>query len=134
VIVVDASILVTALADDGDGGERVRRRLIDENLAAPELVDLEVTSVLRRLTAQRELDQVRALRAIEDLGDLRIELVSHRPLLERCWQLRDNLTVHDAVYVALAELLEVPLLTADRKVATAPGPTCFIELLTDDAA
>jgi predicted nucleic acid-binding protein len=52
------------------------------------------------------------------------------PLLERCWQLRANLTTYDAVYVALAELIGAPLVTLDAKLADAPGPTCSIEVLT----
>jgi predicted nucleic acid-binding protein len=54
----------------------------------------------------------------------------HRPLLPRCWELRDNLTVYDAAYVALAERLDTTLLTADARLAGAPGPRCLIEVLT----
>ena len=129
-IVVDASVLVTALADDGDEGRAVRNRLIDEDLAAPELIDLEVTSVLRRFTASGQLTAERAQQALTDLRDLRIELVSHRPLLARCWSLRNNLTVYDAAYVALAEMLDVPLLTSDMRMATASGITCEVETLS----
>jgi predicted nucleic acid-binding protein len=129
VIVVDASIVVTALADDGPDGDRVRRRLRGERLLAPHLIDIEVTSAWRRLAAARSLDDRRAELALEDLRSLRLERIPHQPLIERCWQLRDNLTVYDAVYVAAAEALSTLLVTADRKLAAASGPRCAIDLV-----
>jgi predicted nucleic acid-binding protein len=128
-IVVDASVIVTALADDSDDGDRARDRLRGERLVAPHLVDLEVTSAWRRLAAAGELDERRARLAVEDLGSLRMERVPHRRLLSRCWELRTNLTVYDAAYVALAEALDVALLTADTGLAAASGLRCEIELL-----
>lgn len=128
-IVVDASVLATALGDDSDAGDRFRDRLRGEVLAAPELVDLEVTSVLRRRHAEGRLDDRRAVQAFTDLLDLRLRRAPHRPLLARCWELRENLTVYDAAYVALAELLGVALLTADGRWARASGPRCPIDLL-----
>lgn len=128
-IVVDASVIVTALADDGPDGDRARQRLHGEGLAAPHLIDVEVTSAWRRMTTAGELDPRRAALALADLRSLRLERVAHRPLLERCWELRKNLTVYDAAYVALAELIDAPLLTADGRLAEAPGPRCRIEVL-----
>ena len=128
-IVVDASIVVTALGDDGPDGDRVRRRLRGERLAAPHLIDLEVTSAWRRLAASGNLDDRRIALALEDLRSLRLDRVPHRPLIERCWQLRDNLTVYDAVYVAAAEAMNALLVTADRRVAASPGPRCDIDLV-----
>jgi predicted nucleic acid-binding protein len=61
---------------------------------------------------------------------LHAQRVAHRPLIARCWELRDNLTIYDAVYVALAELMGAALLTADERLARAPGPCCSIEGLT----
>src|SRR5205085_12188077 len=98
-IVVDASVIVTALGDDGDDGDRVRGRLRGERLIAPHLIDLEVASAWRRLAAAGALDERRAQLALEDLRALRMERVTHRPLLSRCWELRDNLTIYDAAYV-----------------------------------
>jgi predicted nucleic acid-binding protein len=129
VIVVDASVLTTALADDGADGDRVRARLSEEGLAAPQIIDLEVTSVLRRLTLAGRLPERRAALALDDLVDLPIERAVHTPLLERCWQLRANVTAYDAAYVALAELLDVALLTSDHRLARAAGPHCTFELL-----
>jgi predicted nucleic acid-binding protein len=129
VLVVDASALVVALSDDGPDGDLVRRRLRGESLAAPELVDLEVVSVLRKQLAIGALDDRRAGLALTDLADLPLRRVPHLPLLARCWQLRDNLTVYDAAYVALAEVLDAPLVTADSRLGRAPGTTCQIDVL-----
>lgn len=128
-IVVDASILVTALGDDGVDGERVRRRLRDERLLAPELVDLEVVSAWRRFRAAGAMDDRRCALAITDLVQAPIDRVGHRPLIARCWELRDNLTTYDAAYVAVAELVGAPLVTADERLARAPGIRCVVEVL-----
>ena len=128
-IVVDASVLATALGDDNDDGRRARARLSGERLSAPELIDLEVVSVFRRLCAAGQLDQARADQALADLDALRLDRVLHRPLLRRCWELRHNVTVYDAAYIALAEIVDAPLVTADRRLASAPGATCVFEVL-----
>jgi predicted nucleic acid-binding protein len=129
VIVADASLLATALGDDGDDGDRARARLRGERLSAPEIIDLEVASVWRRQIQVGLIDLRRARLALADLGAIPLQRASHRPLLSRCWELRDNLTIYDASYVALAEALNVVLLTADRRLANAPGPRCQIEVL-----
>lgn len=128
-IVVDASVVATALADDGESGDRARARLRGEQLVAPELLDVEVLSAWRRQAAAGQLGRRRALLALTDLGDLRVRRVSQRPLLARCWELRENVTAYDAVYVALAEQLDVVLLTADARLAGAPVVRCEVELL-----
>ncbi len=128
-LVVDASVLAVALADDGPDGDAARARLRGETLAAPELVDLEVASVLRRQNRAGMLDNRRAELAIIDLGALPMVRASHLALLRRCWELRENVTTYDAAYVALAEALDATLLTGDRRLAHAAGPTCTIELL-----
>ena len=130
-IVVDASVLVPALADDGEDGDRARDRLVGERLAAPELIDLEVPSVLRRLAAAGRLAPRRAEQALSDLVGLPLRRVPHRPLLPRCWSLRENLTVYDASYVALAELLGTAVLTADGRLAGAPGVRCPVEVVAN---
>lgn len=129
VLVVDASVSVAALADDGADGDTARARLRDEELAAPELIDLEVVSVLRRQLSAGTLDARRAQFAVDDLWDLPMQRASHRPLLARCWELRDSLTIYDAAYVALAEALECALVTADAHLANAPRVRCPIEVL-----
>jgi predicted nucleic acid-binding protein len=128
VIVADASVLVVALADDGPDGDQARARLHGERLAVPELADLEVASVLRRQMKACILDARRARLALEDLAVLPARRAPHRPLLPRCWELRDNLTSYDAAYVALAEAMNTTLLTGDQKLARAPGPQCPIEI------
>lgn len=75
------------------------------------------------------MDGRRAALALADLSALPLRRAPHRPLLPRCWELRDNLTIYDAAYVALAETLEVLLLTGDSRLAKATGPTCNIEIL-----
>lgn len=128
-IVVDASVVVTALADDGADGAAARVRLRGERLVAPQLIDLEVTSAWRRLVAAGGLDEHRAALALADLRSLRVDRVPHLPLVERCWELRENLTIYDAAYVALAEIMGIVLLTADARLAAAPGTRCEVELL-----
>jgi predicted nucleic acid-binding protein len=129
VIVVDASVLASALGDDGLDGDRARDRLTGERLAAPELIDLEVASVWRRAAGAGRLEGKRAHQALADLADLPLERAPHRPLMSRIWELRENFTPYDAAYVALAEILEVALVTADQHLARAPGAGCEIELL-----
>ena len=127
-LVVDASVLVVALADDGTDGDSARARLRGERLAIPELADLEVASVLRRQIRAGALDGRRASLALDDLAALPAQRAPHRPLLARCWELRDNLTLYDAAYVALAEAMHAALLTGDRRLARATGPHCPIEV------
>ena len=128
-IVIDASVLAPALADDESDGDLVRTRLQGEQLAAPELIDLEVTSTLRRATRAGRLDNRRSSQALADLAALPLKRVSHLPLLPRVWELRENLTAYDAAYVALAETLGALLLTADGPLARASGVRCAVELL-----
>jgi len=128
VLVVDASVLVVALADDGADGDQARARLHGERLAMPELADLEIASVLRRQVRAGAVDARRAGLALDDLAALPAQRAPHRPLLARCWELRDNLTVYDAAYVALAEAMRATLLTGDQRLARATGPQCTIEV------
>lgn len=128
-IVVDASVLAPALADDGDDGDRARERLPGERLAAPELIDLEVVSTLRRAARAKRLDAGRSAQALTDLTALPLQRVPHLPLLGRVWELRDNLTAYDASYVALAEALDAVLVTADGRIERASGINCEIAVL-----
>ena len=128
-LVVDASVLAVALADDGVDGDTARTRLRGENLAAPELLDLEVASVLRRQTMRGGIDARRADLALADLNAIPLQRAPHQPLTARAWELRENLTIYDAAYVSLAEALQVRLLTGDKRLARAPGPRCHIEVL-----
>lgn len=128
-IVVDASVIAPALADDDVDGERARSRLRGERLMAPEILDLEVVSVIRKAFLSGALKRRRAGLALADLVDLDLERVSHRRMLTRIWELRQNITPYDAAYVALAETIDATLVTADRRLSLAPGPRCTIEYL-----
>ena len=128
-IVADASVIVAAFVDDSADGDRVRLRLRGERLAAPYLVDLEVMSAWRRQSAAGTLDTRRAALAVTDLLELPMRRFPHAPLMARCWELRDNLTVYDASYVALAELFEVTLVTTDQRLARSPGIRCSVEVI-----
>jgi predicted nucleic acid-binding protein len=128
-IVVDASVIAPALADDDADGERARSRLQGERLTAPAVLDLEVVSVIRKAFLSGALSRRRAGSALADLVDLDLERVSHRRMLVRIWELHQNLTPYDAAYVALAETIDATLITADRRLSLAPGPRCTIEYL-----
>ena len=117
-----------ALGDDGLGGTQARARLHGEELAAPHLVDVEVTSVLRRSVLTGNITEQRASQVLQDLADLTMERVTHTTLLRRVWELRGNLTAYDACYVAVAELFHAPLLTYDAMMANASGARCTFEV------
>lgn len=127
-IIADASFLVMALGDDGPDGTQARERLRGEELAAPHLVDLEVTSVLRRSVLTGSVTGQRASQALQDFADLDIERVAHTTLLPRVWELRGSYTPYDACYVAVAELFHAPLLTYDAKMPNASGARCTFEV------
>jgi predicted nucleic acid-binding protein len=129
--VVDASIAVEIVLQTHRGRDLSRRLLIEEeeDLHAPHLIGVEVTQALRRLRIEGKLDAARTGQALTDLFALGIERHPHELLLPRAWELRDNLTIYDGVYVALAELLEVPLLTCDVRIARAPGVEAEVEVV-----
>jgi predicted nucleic acid-binding protein len=125
VIVLDASAAVLALLNDGDA----RRSLATEDVAVPHLADSDVAHALRAQVLHGRVDADDAKAALgrwERLGMRRFAAVG---LLGRIWELRDNLAAHDATYVALAEALACDLLTADARLAQAPGPTCPITVV-----
>ena len=129
-IVLDASVLIAALVDDDEGGEFARARIGESpSLHAPELLDLEVLSAFRRLTAVGKITEKRAVRAVDDLLDMAVLRYSHHTFSWRIWELRRNLTPYDASYVALAESLECTLVTSDRGMAACPGLRCTVECL-----
>ena len=100
-----------------------------ETLHAPHLIDVEVLQVLRRYVIGRQIDPARAEEALTVFGAMPLERYSHELLLARMWHLRRNLTAHDASYVALAELLDAPLLTRDAGLARSTGHHAEIELI-----
>jgi predicted nucleic acid-binding protein len=131
VIVVDASVLVELVLQTPRGRQLARWLLLDEeeDLHAPHLITVEAAQALRRLRRDGLVTAGRSDQAVTDLLSLRIERHSHEILLPRAWQLRDNLTIYDAVYVALAEILEAPLVTCDARLARAPGLSVQVEVV-----
>jgi predicted nucleic acid-binding protein len=129
-IVVDASAVIEVLLRTG-AAQAVEGRLLDpqETLHAPHLLDVEVAQVIRRYAANGEIDTERGGAALADLAVFPLHRYPHDLLLPRVWELRNNLTAYDAVYVALAEALEAPLLTRDRRLANAAGHRATIELV-----
>jgi predicted nucleic acid-binding protein len=128
-LIVDASCLYEVLADT-ERSERVRDRLAaDRDHGAPHVVDVEVLSIVRRDRMLGRLDATAASQAVEDLRDWPGERFGHRGLLERAWELRENVRAGDAVYVALAEALDATLVTLDARLGRAPGLRCDIEVL-----
>ena len=129
-IVVDASVLANALADDGPDGTTARDRLHNAGqMAAPDLIDVETVAVLRKRWIAGDLTDQRFSEAVDDLTDLVLTRYPTLPLMRRAFELRANVTAYDATYVALAEQLRSTLLTADRRLASAPTITCAIEVL-----
>ena len=125
-VVVDASVLVSALVDSGHEGVWAESALAEGSLAGPELVLAEVSNIFRRLERIRELSRLEANSAQRDLLRLDLDLFPFAPFADRVWALRRNLTSYDAWYVALAEALDCPLVTLDRRLSRASGPVCEI--------
>ncbi len=128
-IVADASVLVPALVDEGGAGALARERLLASDVHVPELADVEVLSVVRGAVLAGRLSPGRGAVALQDWSDLAVERHPHLPLLPRAWQLRDAVSAYDAQYVALAELLDARLLTAEGRLSRAPGLRCAVDLL-----
>lgn len=127
-IVVDASALLEVLLHTA-AASAIDRRLSGETLHVPHLLDMEIAQVVRRYAARAQISSERGRTALADLGDLPLRRHPHYYLLPRVWELRNNLSAYDAIYVALAELLDAPLLTRDRRLASAMGALAKIELL-----
>lgn len=126
-IVVDASVLADALTDDGDIGDAARAALVkDEHWAAPDHLVIEVVSVIRGRHLGGKLSDQRASDALVALTQLFVDHVDVVPLINRIWELRANVNAYDAAYVAAAEALGCPLLTADTRLAKANGVRCEV--------
>jgi predicted nucleic acid-binding protein len=129
-IVVDASAILEALLRT-PAASAVERWMFEpsQTLHAPHLLDVEVAQVVRRYAANGEIDAERGRMALADLADLPLHRYPHDFLLPRVWDLRKNFTAYDAMYVALSEALDAPLLTRDKSLAASPGHHARIELV-----
>ena len=127
-MVLDASVLVGFLLDR-PGAARVADVLANDDVAAPHLVDAEVAQVIRRYTARGDVTDGDGAAMLDDFLDLSLVRYSHAPLLRRAYELRHNATIYDALYLALAEGLGCPLLTADQSLAALPGCHAAVEVL-----
>lgn len=129
-IVIDASVLANVVGDDGPAGRSARDRIAAAaQWSAPDLVDVETVSVLRRRWRAGDLTARRFRSAVTDLISLPIVRFPTGPLMIRAYELRSNVTPYDATYVALAEGLSCPLVSADRRLAQAPGIRCDVDIL-----
>jgi predicted nucleic acid-binding protein len=127
VSVFDASVFVNALLGVGPAGDRARAELRDQTvLEVPALFRAEVMAALRAAVHRGTLSRIRAAAGVRELQRLRTAEYPFRPFTQRVWELRENVTVYDAWYVALAELLGTDLVTADDRLANADGPRCRV--------
>jgi predicted nucleic acid-binding protein len=128
-LVVDASCLFEVVAD-GTHSSQVRERLSsDPDQAAPHVIDAEVLAIIRRDAMLGRLDRTAALQAVEDLRDWPGERFGHRALLARAWDLRDRARTWDALYIALAEVMDGTLLTLDVRLGRVVGLECRVEVV-----
>ena len=123
-LVVDATVVTSALIDSGPTGTWAAEQMAADPLAAPHHMPVEVANVLRRAVLRDEIPQSLAALALRDLLDLRIGLFPFEPFALRAWALRENVNPYDAWYVALAESLDIPLATLDSRLSRAPGSRC----------
>ena len=128
-IVLDASAAIDWLLQTS-AGQQIDKRIYsrNESLAAPHLLDLEVSQVFRRLVRDSAISAKRAEEAVNDLMDLQIARYPHHLFLQRIWQLRHNLSAYDAMYVGLAESLRATLITRDQRLGSASGHAAAIEV------
>jgi predicted nucleic acid-binding protein len=129
-IVVDASVLANVLGDDTADGRRARSEVRSAGqVAAPDLVDVETVAVLRKRWLGGTISDRRFAAAVRDLEAIGVDRYPSLPFMRRACELRSNVTVYDATYVALAEVLGCELLTADQRLANTAGPRCSVRVL-----
>lgn len=126
-LVIDTSAVLAALAAPDADPKLIARIGDDGDLHAPHLVDTEVHQALRRMTSRGAITEDRAADVRQDFAYLALVRYPHEPLSDRVWELRHNLTAYDATFVALAEALDVPLITCDARLGSAPGHSASVE-------
>jgi predicted nucleic acid-binding protein len=124
--VCDASAVAALLLDSGPDGQWVTHTISSGQIAAPALITYETANVIRRHELTGEISPDQAAQAHADLLDLTVELWPYDLLASRAWELRQNLSIYDATYVALAETTNLTLVTLDKRLAKAPGTKCRI--------
>lgn len=127
-LVVDASAVYAGLVDAEPEGAWVRSLFADHDVAAPTIMRYEVASALRKNLRSGRLTTAISTAAVHDLRFMRLTETPIDLVVERAWELRDNFSVYDAAYVALAELLNIPLATLDKRLANGPGMRCDVLL------
>ena len=128
--VTNASVLVDALVGLVPAGDLAREELRHRTvLEVPAIFGAEATSALRALVLRGSLSSIRAATALQQVRSTRTIQYPFEPFSQRAWELRENVTIYDAWYVALAEWLGTDLVTADERLATAVGPRCPIRHL-----
>ena len=128
-IIVDTSVILELFLHT-PVGVRHADRIFDQERHAPELIDLEFVNVLRRFARRGATALAEADEALTNFTNFGIERHAHTVLLPRIWALRDSVSAYDASYIALAEMLDAPLLTCDARLAHAHGHSAKIELLS----
>lgn len=127
-IVIDTSAMIEILLNEETADVELRKRVLLNRLTAPELFDIEAVSVLRRLERSGIVTKDDAAAVLSDIGNAPIARAPHKPLVGRVWELRHCVGAYDATYIALAEELDVPLVTCDAKLAKSQGHAAKIEL------
>mgnify|MGYP002640707052 CR=1 FL=1 len=122
-IVIDASAAIEGYRDSLSPSD-FDQILRDNTVMAPQSLWVEVVQGFRRMVRNGEIEEALAIEAIKHLGELPIVKLPFEPFVERIWELRHNVSAHDAWYVAIAETFGVPLATTDRRLANATGPLC----------
>lgn len=123
-VVIDAGVALAALLDDDEHTAWAREVMSEGDLAAPELLSVEVAHLLRKSVSQGLLTAYKARDALVDLLDVVDDFYPHGPFVPRIWELHATVTSYDSAYVALAEALGAPLATLDKKLRNATGPRC----------
>lgn len=132
-LIVDAGVLFEVVAATPESSALVDRLAEEPEQFAPQLIDVEVFSVIRRQHSAGRLDATAARQAVADLQDWPGERIGHRLFFDRAWELRDNVRGADAMYVALAEAMDGVLLTTDARLSRATGIRCRVEVVPTTA-
>ena len=128
-VVVDASTVIAVVSGDDPRGSAATARIVGANLIAPTILPYEVTNVVRRRWAGGVISLDDATTAMQGFAELNVEYFQWAMLADRVWQLRGSLSSYDASYIALAEIMRCPLMTADAKLAAMAPATCQVELI-----